>query len=268
MTRPSWQDFGTYDESEHARLWDGVVGAWCPSLGPTGSRLFDHSRFNNWGDLTNMTLASDWLLSNGQFALNFASTRKVQTSRAIVAATQAWTMSAWVYPTGTTGYRTICGNYGAGNTTGLQMNLWPSAGAVPANAPTVYYGASAINATSGIAANQWSHIAATRSGNAVTIFANGVQVGSGTNTGSVGTSRNWAIGQGPDYNDEPMIGYIDDHSVYNRALTANEVRDLYLLGRGGMFERRRRSRRRAIEQAAGFRAYWVGRNTVIGSGVY
>jgi len=63
-------------------------------------------------------------------------------------------------------------------------------------------------------------------------------------------------------------GRIDDTKIWNRALTANEVRDLYLLGRGGMYERRRRSRRRAIEQAAGFRAYWVRQKSqIIGGGV-
>ena len=45
MTRPSFQDYGTYDESAYPELWDGVVGYWAPCLGPTGTRLFDVSRF-------------------------------------------------------------------------------------------------------------------------------------------------------------------------------------------------------------------------------
>ena len=255
MTRPSWQDFGTFDESAYPELWDGVVGAWCPSLGPTGLRLHDNSRFVNWGTLTNMDATTDWILSGGQYSLNFAGTRRVSTTRPLISGTQGFTLSVWVYLTGTTGYRTVCGNFGSsGNLTGVQITIWPLTGSVPANAPTLYYGSTAINATTGAAANVWNHVAATRSGNAVTIFLNGVQVGSGTNTGSVGTSRNWTLGQDTDSTAEPMIGYIDDHAVYSRPMTANEIQRLYLLGRGNMYERRRRTLRRvAIEQATGAR---------------
>lgn len=268
MTRPSFSDYGTYDESAYPQLWDGVVGAWCPSLGPTGDRLHNLSRYNNWGTLTNMTSATDWLLSAGQYALNFSGTRRVATTQAIISGTQNFTLSAWVYPTGTTTYRTVCGNYGVGNTTGVQITIWPAAGSVPANAPTLYYGATAISGTTGATANAWNHVAATRSGNAVTIYLNGVQVGSGTNAASVGATQNWAIGQGPDNTSEPMIGYIDDHPVYQRALTPNEIQQLYLLGRAGMYERRRRTARRAVIEQAGFRAYWARRqNQIIGGGV-
>ncbi|MFN9037572.1 MAG: LamG-like jellyroll fold domain-containing protein, partial [Planctomyces sp.] len=135
-----------------------------------------------------------------------------------------------MYLPGTTGYRTVWGTYGSGNTTGVQITIWQATGGVPANAPTVYYGSTAINATTGAAASQWNHVAATRSGNAVTIFLNGVQVGSGTNAGSVGTSRNWTLGQDTDSNAQPMIGSIDDHTVYARPMTPDEIRRLYLLG--------------------------------------
>ncbi|MFN6312487.1 MAG: LamG domain-containing protein [Planctomyces sp.] len=268
MTKPSWQDFATFDESAYPELWDGVVGAWCPSLGQTGLRLHDNSRSVSWGTLTNMDATTDWILSGGQYALNFAGTRRVSTSRPLISGTQGFTLSVWVFLTGTTGYRTVCGNYGSGNSTGVQITIWQATGGVPANAPTVYYGSTAINATTGAAANVWNHVAATRSVNAVTIFLNGVQVGSGTNTGSVGTSRNWTLGQDTDSNAEPMIGYIDDHAVYARPMTPDEIRRLYLLGRGGMYERRRRTLRRVGVEQAGFRAYWARRqNQIIGGGV-
>ncbi|HAV31943.1 MAG TPA: hypothetical protein DC058_04165 [Planctomycetaceae bacterium] len=251
MTNPSWGDFGTHDESAYPELWDGVVGAWCPSLGPTGLRLHDHSRRSNWGTLTNMDATTDWILSGGQYALNFAGTRRVSTTRALISGTQGFTMSAWVYLTGTTGYRTVCGNYGVSNFTGVQLTIWQATGGVPANAPTVYYGSTTINATTGASANQWNHVAATRTGNVVAIYLNGVQVGSGTNTASVGTSRNWTLAQDTDGTGEPMIGYIDDHAVYSRPLTPDEIRQLYLLGRGGIYQRRRRTLRRVgVEQGA------------------
>jgi hypothetical protein len=49
-------------ESRNPHLWDGLVGLWVPSLGPTGDTLYDVSGFENHGSLTNMDPA--WL--NGQ----------------------------------------------------------------------------------------------------------------------------------------------------------------------------------------------------------
>lgn len=226
-------------EARYPQLWQGRVFGVCPSVqGPAGLNVYDTTGGGKHGTLVNMSAASDWLRSNGTYALNFAGTRKVTHSRPIISGTQGFTLSVWVYLTGTTGYRTVCGNYGSGNSTGVQITIWQLTGSVPANAPTLYYGSTAINATTGAAANVWNHVAATRSGNAVTIFLNGVQVGSGTNTGSVGTSRNWTLGQDTDSTAEPMIGYIDDHAVYNRPLTAGEIR-LLATRRGIAYESRR-----------------------------
>ena len=72
MTRlASWQDYGTHDESAYPELWSGCVGAWAPCLGPTGTRLHDLSRYRNWGTLTNMDAATDWVVSGGRYALDF-----------------------------------------------------------------------------------------------------------------------------------------------------------------------------------------------------
>ena len=62
----SWQHYGTYDESAHPDLWNGVVGYWAPCLGPTGLRLHDVSRWNAWGTLT--TGAASWVVESGVFA--------------------------------------------------------------------------------------------------------------------------------------------------------------------------------------------------------
>jgi hypothetical protein len=251
-------------EARYPQLWQGRVFAACPSVqGPAGLNVYDTTGGGKHGTLVNMSAASDWLRSNGTYALNFAGTRKVTHTRPIISGTQGFTLSVWVYLTGTTGYRTVCGNYGSGNSTGVQITIWQATGGVPANAPTVYYGSTAINATTGAAANVWNHVAATRSGNAVTIFLNGVQVGSGTNTGSVGASRNWTLGQDTDSTAEPMIGYIDDHAVYNRPLTAGEIR-LLATRRGIAYE----ARRDIVGGTSGFSAYWARRqNQIIGGGV-
>jgi hypothetical protein len=68
---PTASRWNTYSRSRYPGLWDGCVGAWCPSLGVTGSRLFDFSGRQNWGTLTNMDPATDWVVSSGGYALDF-----------------------------------------------------------------------------------------------------------------------------------------------------------------------------------------------------
>ena len=52
----------------------GLVGAWCPSLGPSGYTLLDRSGRGNHGTLTNMDAGSDWLGMPGGWALDFDGT--------------------------------------------------------------------------------------------------------------------------------------------------------------------------------------------------
>lgn len=56
------QGFARYAaESEAPELWEGVVGAWLPFLGPTGSTLRDCSGLGRHGTLANMDLATAWV---------------------------------------------------------------------------------------------------------------------------------------------------------------------------------------------------------------
>lgn len=57
-------------ESEAPLQWDGLIGAWAPFLGPTGSNLFDVSGYGNHGVLTNMG-PEDWEMSVMGWCLDF-----------------------------------------------------------------------------------------------------------------------------------------------------------------------------------------------------
>jgi hypothetical protein len=52
-------------------LWRGCVGAWNPGLGPSGLTLRDWSPYKNHGTLTNMDAGTDWVASQGRYALDF-----------------------------------------------------------------------------------------------------------------------------------------------------------------------------------------------------
>lgn len=73
---PSWkQGFArSRAESDCPGLWKGLIGAWLPALGPTGSVLRDISIAKNNGDLADMDPSSNWVLGDrlaGGHALDF-----------------------------------------------------------------------------------------------------------------------------------------------------------------------------------------------------
>lgn len=55
----------------YPNLWRGCVGAWAPLLGPSGTTLRDNSGLGNHGTLTGMDATTDWVVGNGQYALEF-----------------------------------------------------------------------------------------------------------------------------------------------------------------------------------------------------
>ena len=67
-----------------------------------------------------------------------------------------------------------------------------------------------ISGTTVLAANQWYHVAITRSGGTIRQFVNGVLEGSGTNTSDFQSSRPLTIGGTPDAVNGMFTGYIDD----------------------------------------------------------
>ena len=64
--------FGKYAsqkaEARYPHLWDGLVGAWCPTIqSPSGNTLYDLSGRNRHGTLTNMDPAGDWIRNGLDF---------------------------------------------------------------------------------------------------------------------------------------------------------------------------------------------------------
>jgi len=270
MTNPSWGDFATFDESAYPELWDGVVGAWCPSLGPTGLRLHDHSRRNNWGTLTNMDPATDWVVSGGQYALDFDGVNDYVghgnvLNDVVVGTSAQFTISQWI---------NVRANVNHFSCSKLDSSLTQRQFFLRANDDGLdftWYGAldatsfRVIRAAYTFTAAGWAHIAATfHAGIAdadqkVSLFINGakksltipftagspVSIQSGTSQFLLGGAFTSGVITAP------FSGLISETVVHRRVLGDNEIRELYQLGRGGMFQRRRRTLRRVgVEQGA------------------
>jgi hypothetical protein len=283
MTRPSWGDFGTFDESAYPELWDGVVGAWCPSLGPTGLRLHDHSRRSNWGTMTNMDPPTDWVLSDGQYALDFDGVNdyvSIENRQAFLSGAQL-TASAWVKRNTASVYAELVNKFSgtsAPSEDGFLVRWDNNNKLLFTVANSGSYGQ--YLATNANTSTAWTHVAAVHEFGATAktaIYIDGVAVGASWSGGGTqvpdADATNYPIILGAQRyagaTFSPLAGQMDDVVVFSRLLTPGQIRQLYLLGRGGMFERRRRTLRRvAVEQGAAFKAYWARRNPqIIGGGV-
>ena len=135
------------------------------------------------------------------------------------ALTGDFTVESWIYPTATpNGSAWIAEQYtGGANTIAWCFGFVDSASAVTTGSKLFfgsYSGAawSGVLASTGLTLNQWSHVAAVRSGSTLTIYLNGTAVGSGTFSAAISTGDGLYVGRRWDsYVAEPYFqGYLDD----------------------------------------------------------
>jgi len=178
-------------------LLDGLVGYWSfNSPDMAGVTAYDRSGQGNNGTLTNGPVRAIGKI--GQ-ALDFDGSNDYVDIGAGPSSVNS--VSFWVYPKTTTEYFV--------NLTGTTDYIWSDAGTITATgitSPTIY-----VNGivSSTLVANQWQHVAVV------------------TNTAE--NASNLDIGRTQDLNN--LEGLIDDVRVYNRALSPDEIRRLYNMGR-------------------------------------
>lgn len=199
-------------------LWRGCVGAWCPSLGPTGTVLRDWSGRQNHGALTNFTLDTAW----AQGSLVFDGTDDfVSLGTSAFFSPANISFSAWVKASGSPVL--YDGIIGRSTNTAWQDGwgmFWQSSSEV-----RFFVGKYDVNyaTKTGVSPNQWSHVCGTWDGSVVRMFVNGSIGTNGTQAGSqTGTTQQLDIGRlvTNTYN---FGGYIDDARIYDRALSQTEI---------------------------------------------
>ena len=228
----------------------GLVGAWCPSLGATGFRLLDRSGRGNHGTLASIA-STGWTTSGGRGALSLnGSSSQVDLAVAVPLGT-VHTTSAWVFPRGQStsfNFGGLCGQPGSlGNSQTASLYVSGS------NSTTInafgYSHVDALVTASGLTLeNRWSFITSVRVGTRVDLYLDGNFQTTG-NLAQNGTFSPTVLGRRLDfaafYN-----GNLDDFRLYNRALTAPEIRQLYVGGRGfGLLPERPRRRGKAAAAA-------------------
>lgn len=230
---------------KYPELWRGCVGAWCPSLGPTGLRLMDQSLYGNHGTLTNMEPASDWVVSNGVGALEFDGTneyvdlsyRPLQN----VSPRAAGCVSIWFSATAFSRSNGLFGSLDLGDRLALFIDS-------SNNLIFDYAGSSEGTSRLTVAGLSWSagelyNIVATSGMNSgMRLYRNGVIVGSNAGNSTIasvsplcyiGTIRtgSWEF-----------QGRVFSCSLWNRALTDSQCVSLYRTGHAGMYQLNRLSR--------------------------
>jgi hypothetical protein len=214
-----------------------IIGRWCPSTGATGFRLVDRSGRGNHGTLTNMDPASDWVVSGGRGALDLDGVNDyVEFAKSAIANRTQLTVSFWAKPRTTTSRVEFNQATDATVRAGFGFAEDGNAYIVPASVNDYGF----CNwASLGVA--QFFHFAAVfdglETGNAqrAKIFLNGLQkslafigtIPSVTGTYTEPMRLGTRVGL-TSFSD----GQVDDIIIFNTALTASEVREIYRRGRG------------------------------------
>jgi hypothetical protein len=224
---PTASRWNTYSRSRYPRLWDGCVGAWCPSLGHTGNRLHDYSRRMAWATPTAYG-ATNWAVERGGYGYDIQSGQYLTTN--VNGPTGDKSASIWVRVYGTvttqyTGYSPI--SWGAVNTltagTSLIFDIDPSVNATQTSWTITQIGAS--NGFTYSIDGLWHHVGFSNTGNTWTMYFDGIQKTSFslTTATQAGQISFGAIMQTtPSYISKGFV--LDDMRVYSRVLNLEEWR--------------------------------------------
>ena len=159
-----------------------------------------------FGQALSFNGTSSWVTVNNATSLNLSN---------------RMTLEVWVYPTTTSGWRTVImrepnANYYLDSSNGSFTGAGPSAGVNNGSNQDVY-------GSSSLPLNTWSHLAATWDGTTLRVYVNGAQVASkAIGQAIVATTSPLHIGGNSNWG-EYFAGKIDEVRVYNRALSQAEI---------------------------------------------
>lgn len=209
-------------------ILQGLIGAWCPSLGPSGYTLLDRSGRGQHGTLTNMDAGSDWVGTPGGWALDFDGVNdEVVINSGILSGATDLTISYWVRKTSALVDSVVGSRTSA--TAGAWLQYYSDG--------NVYFsirngGLDNVSAAASLTGS-YMQIVGSRTGSTGRIYVDGREAVSGSLTPtvpSISTFRIGSLSTGGFF----TTGQHDSIGVWRRGLTAPEVRQLYQAGRGGL----------------------------------
>jgi Concanavalin A-like lectin/glucanases superfamily/Bacterial Ig-like domain len=197
----------------------GLVGAWGFNEG-SGTAAADASGNGNNGSITGAT----WTTSGrygAALTFNGTSNTVAVNDSATLDLTNGMTLEAWVYPTTTSGWRTVLMKESTG---GLAWTLYGNDNASHPSLTVNTGGADqALAGVQPLPANTWTFLTGTYDGATMRLYVNGTQVSSRAMTGNLSVTAGALRIGGNAVWGEYFAGRIDDVRIYNRALTAAEI---------------------------------------------
>lgn len=150
------------------------------------------------------------------------------------------TVEAWINPTSLPHGGTILQKRTSGNSGGYVFEpTQPSGSGAPNGLQfVVMIGGvyQTLNPANVLTTNSWQHVAATYDGAFMRIYVNGVEVGNKPQTGAIdNVAAPIVIGRNA-VNGVGFVGGIDEVSLYNRTLSADEIQSISNAGRAGKYK--------------------------------
>jgi len=201
----------------------GLVGHWKFNE-KSGITTNDSSRYRNTGTLTGATHLPVWAEKGIKFDgvddyVNCGNDASLNITNAI-------TISAWIKSTKTTDYNTIVSN--------LDINAYNGYDFFTYTGGTIYMQIAnattrdTLMVTKSVTDGTWHMVTAVSDATTLSIFVNGIFIGSGARTVADMTfSENPLIGSRHSGTDPYFNGSIDEVRIFNRALSANEIKRNY-----------------------------------------
>ena len=258
-------------------LLDGIIGCWSPSVRGSGYLLPDLSGRGNHGVLTNMDAGTDWpgaaVRGSHGLVLDYDGTNDFTDcgSRLNTACNGNVTVSMWVQINKQNTLQYLFANVaasGANCNIGLIFTASNRLGWTQA--------ATSIDATGATITNtQWHHVCVTRAGVAnswtLGVWVDGVATTTSTSVNPTAAASNGAIafGRAGSFNGVYAQAAIGETALYQRALAAAEVLQVYRQGNGAIGRMLTGQTRRTV-YGSGLRfqpAWALRRSQIIGGGL-
>jgi hypothetical protein len=176
----------------------------------TNGAIFDNAMMNDLETVGNAQISTT-VKKYGTGSLAFDGTGDYLTGKSnpiYAIGTANFTVEAWVYPTAFSAYRAVFDTRTTLSNGGMDLGLASSSAGVwglyKGSAVTV------VQSSTNLTLNTWQHIAAVRSGSTVTLYLDGVSVGSATDAQDF-TEQGCHVGR--TFDNYTWSGYIDDLRV-------------------------------------------------------
>ena len=143
------------------------------------------------------------------------------------------TVDMWIYPGRVDGDTRLFSQMSGATSQAGAIAFEPTGPGNPGSLWVWNQGWRRLSPNNTVSANTWSHLAFVYTGGAVTLFVNGVQVGSAPSAFDFSVN---ALGIGAPFLmtfGRSFSGLIDEFAVFNRPLTAAEIQSMHLAGSAG-----------------------------------